>query len=142
MLIITPGDPVGSEVVHRLVWCPFVPEPDSDLDTQSGQRMLVLTHGAVAEVWSLNTVLEEHGSGPLTPADVEHGLMTIKEIGGDIVDAAFSPTGEAVAIAVNDGHVKFFQVRKQITFFYTVKLSLHFANFAIWSLTCELIPTS
>ena len=72
--------------------------------------MLVLTHGAMAEVWSLNTVLEEHGSGPLTPADVEHGLMTIKEIGGDIVDAAFSPTGEAVAIAVNDGNVKFFQV--------------------------------
>ena len=55
-------------------------------------------------------MLEEHGSGPLTPADVEHGLMTIKEIGGDIVDAAFSPTGEAVAIAVSDGDVKFFQV--------------------------------
>ena len=73
--------------------------------------MLLLTHGPMAEVWSLDQVLEEHGSGPLTPADVEHGLMTIQEIGGEIVDAAFSPTGEAVAIAVDDGSVKFFQVR-------------------------------
>ena len=72
--------------------------------------MLLLTHGAMAEVWSLNTVLEEHGSGPLTPADVEEGLMTIKEIGGEIADATFSPSGEAVAIAVSDGDVKFFQV--------------------------------
>ena len=40
--------------MHRLVWCPFVPEPESELDTQSGQRMLVLTHGAMAEVsWTM-----------------------------------------------------------------------------------------
>jgi len=112
MEILRTGDPAGGqERVHRLVWCPFVPGPDSDpADTQSGHRMLLLTHGAMAEVWSLNTVLEEHGSGPLTPADVEEGLMTIKEIGGEIADATFSPSGEAVAIAVSDGDVKFFQV--------------------------------
>ena len=129
--------------MHRLIWCPYVPEPDTDLDSRAGQRMLVLTHGSLAEVWSLDTVLEMHGSGPLTTTDVEHGLMEIKvssgfaehqpnrklesnfcpitgetylvdilhqEIGGDIVDAAFSPTGEAVAVAVSDGSVKFFQV--------------------------------
>jgi len=100
----------GQESLHRLIWCPYVPEPDTDLDSRAGQRMLVLTHGSLAEVWSLDTVLEMHGSGPLTTTDVEHGLMEIKEIGGDIVDAAFSPTGEAVAVAVSDGSVKFFQV--------------------------------
>ena len=108
------------EAVHRLVWCPFVPEPDSETDVRAGHRMLLLTHGATAEVWSLDQVLEEHGSGPLTPTDVEHGLMTIQEIGGEIVDAAFSPTGEAVAIAVDDGSVKFFQVMYLLTF--TVQL--------------------
>ena len=72
--------------------------------------MLVLTHGHEAQVWSLDTVLEAHGSGPLTSTDVEQGLITITEIGGSVTDAAFSPTGEAVALAVSDGTVKFFQV--------------------------------
>lgn len=99
------------KLTHRLVWCPYVPDPESDAsDNINGQRMLVLTHGHVAEVWSLDTVLEAHGSGPLTASDVEQGLITIQEIGGDVTDAAFSPTGEAVALAVSDGTVKFFQV--------------------------------
>ena len=104
------GSGHDQEQVHRLVWCPYVPDPESDGDQASGHRMLVLTHGPMAEVWSLDTVLEEHGSGPLAPSDVEHGLLEIRDIGGDIIDAAFSPTGEAVAVAVSDGSVKFFQV--------------------------------
>ena len=98
---------------HRLVWCPYVPDSDSEGDL-SGERMLILSHGCQAEVWSLDKVLEEHGPGPLTPADVTAGLMTIREIAGNITDAAFSPTGEAVAIAVSDGTVKFFQVNDDI----------------------------
>ena len=95
---------------HRLVWCPFVPDSDSEVTDRSGERMLILSHGSQAEVWSLDKVVEEHGPGPLTPTDVTAGLMTIREIGGNITDAAFSPTGEAVAVAVSDGTVKFFQV--------------------------------
>ena len=110
--VMRAGEREAEDTIHRLVWCPYVPEPDSEVDTRAGLRMLVLTHGATAEVWSLDTVLEEHGSGPLTPADVEHGLITIREIGGEVTDVAFSPTGEAVAIAVDDGTVKFFQVEQ------------------------------
>ena len=97
---------------HRLVWCPFVPEADGEVVDKSGERMLILSHGSQAEVWSLDKVVEEHGPGPLTPPDVTAGLMVIREIGGNITDAAFSPTGEAVAVAISDGSVKFFQVSR------------------------------
>ena len=86
---------------HRLVWCPFVPDTEGEVTDRSGERMLILSHGSQAEVWSLDKVVEEHGPGPLTPADVTAGLMIIREIGGNITDAAFSPTGEAVAVAVS-----------------------------------------
>ena len=101
---------------HRLVWCPFVPEAEGE-PVQTGERMLILTHGCQADVWSLDKVLEEHGPGPLTPADVTAGLLQIREIGGNITDAAFSPSGEAVAIAVSDGTVKFFQVTVYISYY-------------------------
>jgi hypothetical protein len=38
-------------------------------------KLLVLTHGPQAEMWSLDLVVEEHGPGPLAPGDVEHGLL-------------------------------------------------------------------
>ena len=97
---------------HRLVWCPHVPEPEGDGDVvdKSGERMLILSHGSQAEVWSLDKVVEEHGPGPLTPADVTAGLMTISEVGGNITDATLSPSGKIVAVAISDGSVKFFKV--------------------------------
>ena len=69
-------------------------------------KLLVLTHGSQAEVWSLDLVVDEYGPGPLAPGDVEHGLLMIQDVGGDVLDAAFSPDGSASG----DGQVKFFQV--------------------------------
>ena len=99
--------------LHRLVWCPFLPEPVIEREEEqdkSAARLLVLTHGSKAEIWSLDLVVEKHGTGPLAPVDVEHGLLKIQDVGGDIMDAAFSPDGAALATASGDGKVKFFQV--------------------------------
>ena len=98
-------------MMHRLIWCPYLPEllMEEEPDTSAG-KLLVLTHGSQAEVWSLDLVVDEYGPGPLAPGDVEHGLLMIQDVGGDVLDAAFSPDGSALATASGDGQVKFFQV--------------------------------
>ena len=99
---------------HRLIWCPYVAmageEEDEEEPDTSPARMLVLTHGSKAEVWSLDLTVEAHGSGPLAPEDVSQGLIQIELGEGVIVDAALSTDGTAVATANQNGEVKFYQV--------------------------------
>ena len=103
-----------AEEEHRLIWCPYVPMVGEDEDEEepdtSPARMLVLTHGSKAEVWSLDLTVEAHGSGPLAPEDVSQGLIQIELGEGVIVDAALSTDGTAVATANQNGEVKFYQV--------------------------------
>ena len=51
---------VVGEMMHRLIWCPYLPEPvveeEEEPDT-SAAKLLVLTHGSQAEVWSLDLVV-------------------------------------------------------------------------------------
>ena len=43
------------ESVHRLVWCPYVPEPDSETDVRTGHWMLLLTHGSTVHSGGLES---------------------------------------------------------------------------------------
>ncbi|XP_067652269.1 enhancer of mRNA-decapping protein 4-like isoform X1 [Haliotis asinina] len=106
-----------SSEFHRVIWCPYIPEDCeealTDASSQDASRVLVLTHDAVAEIWSVDMVTKEHGCGPHYPNTVETGLITINSHSKPIVDAAFSPDGTAMATASLDGEVKFFQVYMQ-----------------------------
>lgn len=96
---------------HRVIWCPYIPEDDnSDVAFDDVAKLLVLTHGAKAEMWNVGMVAAKHGVGPLKPETVEEGYLEIKEHTAPIIDAAFSPDGTALATASLDGDVKFFQV--------------------------------
>lgn len=98
---------------HRVVWCPYVPEEDSDsseISYDDVAKLLVLTHDSKAELWNVGTVTNRYGVGPLRPDDVEEGYLAVQEHTDAIVDAAFSPDGTALATASKDGDVKFFQV--------------------------------
>lgn len=96
---------------HRVIWCPYIPDEDnSDVVYDDVAKLLVLTHGAKAEMWNVGMVTAKHGVGPLKPEIVEEGYLEIKEHTAPIIDAAFSPDGTALATASLDGDVKFFQV--------------------------------
>lgn len=98
--------------VHRILWCPYLPmdEDESAVDSSSA-RLLVLTHGNVAEIFDIDMVLEDHSVGAAISTDaVQNGKQTICDHSDVIRDASFSPDGTALATASADGQVKFFQV--------------------------------
>ncbi|XP_021913253.1 enhancer of mRNA-decapping protein 4 isoform X2 [Zootermopsis nevadensis] len=96
---------------HRVIWCPYIPEEEnSDVTYDDVAKLLVLTHGAKAEMWNVGMVTAKHGVGPLQPETVEEGYLEIMEHTAPIIDAAFAPDGTALATASLDGNVKFFQV--------------------------------
>ncbi|XP_067007664.2 enhancer of mRNA-decapping protein 4 [Anabrus simplex] len=106
-------DPV-TNVNHRVIWCPYIPEEEPPANDEVAYddvaKLLVLTHGAKAELWNVGVVTSRKGVGPLRPENVEEGYLEINEHTQPIVDAAFSPDGTALATASLDGEVKFFQV--------------------------------
>lgn len=105
----------------RVIWCPFIPElpeePQDDDQSPSFNEdlayLLALMRGKKVELWNVKLVIDQHGSGPVTPGLVDVGYLEINEHSKPIVDAAFAPDGTAVATASLDGDIKFFQVYMQ-----------------------------
>lgn len=56
-------------ICFRLIWCPYLNtiEEDGEEEDTSCAYLLLLTHGQTVEIWDLNTVIDEHGTGPLRP---------------------------------------------------------------------------
>ena len=96
--------------IHRLLWCPYLPDEGED-DGDSSARLLVLTHGSVAEMWNIDLVLRDHEIGSVLESNkIQSGKLILSDHGDDIMDASFSPDGTALATASANGQVKFFQV--------------------------------
>ncbi|XP_057331359.1 enhancer of mRNA-decapping protein 4 [Microplitis mediator] len=102
-----------SPTSHRVIWCPFIPDDDSG-DADDVSKLLMVTRGPSAELWSIDNVYAQLGSGPLALSDPAvkgcGGFAEICQHEADIVEAILSPDGTAIATASLDGEVKFFQV--------------------------------
>ena len=114
LLDITSSDYIArttseSEEIRRVIWCPYLPEDDETIDDASS-RLLVLINGSEAQMWNVDMVINEYGSGQHQSTDVSIGKLVISDHTDAITDATFSPDGTALATASLDGQVKFFQV--------------------------------
>ncbi|XP_015110545.1 enhancer of mRNA-decapping protein 4 [Diachasma alloeum] len=102
-----------SPTTHRVIWCPYIPEDDTS-ESDDASKLLIVTRGASAELWSVDNVFTQLGSGPLNLSDPNvsncGGFTEICKHKGTIVEAILSPDGTAIATAGLDGEVKFFQV--------------------------------
>ena len=60
----------------------------------SSARLLVLTHGSVAEMWNIDMVLRDHEVGSvLESKNIQNGKLVLSDHGDAIMDASFSPDG-------------------------------------------------
>ncbi|KAH9491659.1 enhancer of mRNA decapping 4, partial [Bulinus truncatus] len=111
ILHITGNEPSFRSLI-RVIWCPYMPEDDAEHENLDPAKMLVFIHGTQAEVWNVDLVSKNRGSGPVTSRDISSGVMCVDpyEPMMTVVNAAFAPDGSAIAVAYHSGIVKFFLV--------------------------------
>lgn len=106
-------EPVRPKTNFRLIWCPYLPSYDDDgddSDHDDPEKMFVVLNGMRAEVYNVAMINSKYGNeGTLEPDESYEGYIEINHT-SDLVDAAFSSDGTAIAIACQDGYVKFFQL--------------------------------
>ncbi|XP_043285480.1 enhancer of mRNA-decapping protein 4 [Venturia canescens] len=102
-----------SPTIHRVIWCPYIPE-DEVSEGDDVSKFLLVTRGSKAELWSVDNVSSVLGPEPIKLTDplVSNcgGMTEICQHSGAIVEAILSPDGTAIATASLDGEIKFFQV--------------------------------
>ncbi|XP_030765683.1 enhancer of mRNA-decapping protein 4 isoform X2 [Sitophilus oryzae] len=98
---------------YRLIWCPFVPSYEEDEESDIGDepdKMFVVLNGKRAEIYNVGVLSKKYGSEfSIDPDETYEGYIEINHT-SDINNASFSLDGTAVAIACQDGFVKFFQL--------------------------------
>ena len=69
-------------ICSRLIWCPYLNtvEEDGEEEDTSCAYLLLLTHGQTVEIWDLNTVIDEHGTGPLRPEVIIFSVLDLDNI--------------------------------------------------------------
>lgn len=89
-----------SPMTHRVIWCPFIPEEESNDGVEDVSKLLIVTRGPKAELWHVDNVYAQLGSGPLKLQDTvvqnSGGFTEICEHGDTIVEAILSPDGKFI----------------------------------------------
>ena len=68
--------------------CPYLPEEGDDDDATSSARLLVLTHGSIAEMWNIDMILNDHKPGSiLESSKIQNGKLMLNDHNDAIMDA-------------------------------------------------------
>lgn len=98
----------ASAALHRISWCPYVPERETDIDEYVSQQ-LVWVRGQRFGCYSMRAVLDRYGSGGTLDAAEMEGTLCNSET-TFITGASFSPDGTTLCVSADDGVIRFYQV--------------------------------
>lgn len=101
--------------LHRLNWCPYVPEKETEIDEYISQQ-LVWVRGPLFRCYSVRSVVNMYGVGSRLTADTVEGTLSNRKTLSQswaqtqITGASFSPDGSTLCVSGMDGMIRFYQV--------------------------------
>lgn len=102
------GAAAAAAALHRLNWCPYVPEKETEIDEYVSQQ-LVWVRGSQFRCYSVRSVVNAYGVGSRLIAEQVEGTLTTRET-APITGASFSPDGTTLCVSGEDGVIRFYQV--------------------------------
>lgn len=108
VMLGTAGGIQTTSALHRLNWCPYVPEKETEIDEYVSQQ-LVWVRGAQFRCYSVRSVVQAYGDGSRLNAEMVEGTLTSRET-AQITGASFSPDGTTLCVSGEDGVIRFYQV--------------------------------
>lgn len=54
-----------SPTSHRVIWCSFIPDEDVGVENDDVSKLLILTRGSMAELWSVNAAAKRWPNVPV-----------------------------------------------------------------------------
>ncbi|XP_065827516.1 enhancer of mRNA-decapping protein 4-like isoform X2 [Oscarella lobularis] len=116
-LHIVQDTPTVNTSLHRLMWCPQMPQMNSDADDPADGLGIAVVSDTGAEVWNVGIAsAAQVGDEPVLRSTLKHGVFVVKKAHDmPISDLCLSPDGGVFATASLDGHVKFWRVSYEET---------------------------
>ncbi|XP_055296288.1 enhancer of mRNA-decapping protein 4 homolog isoform X3 [Sitodiplosis mosellana] len=109
-LLLKVDDPIEGHVPRfdKVNWCPYVPENETESDSDAG-KLLVWTRGNSFQCYNVGSVVDSYGIGTHHANEITEGSLKFDEVSA-ITDASLSPDGTTLAITLEDGDIRFYQV--------------------------------